>query len=1035
MITRIIAFALHQRFITLALALLLTAGGIVSFHRLPIEAYPDVADVEVDVITLWPGHAAEEVERHITIEIEKELNGIANVTFLRSFSNFGLSNIRILFADGTDNYWSRQQVLERIRQADIPADAKPQLGPLASPIGEVYRYTLESKTMALVDLKAYQDWVLEREFRKVPGVADVVSWGGGIKQYQITVDPERLRAYNVTLKQVVDAVAANNANAGGSYIRDGQYARMVRGIGLVQSTEDLENVVVTALKGTPVRVRDIGRAGIGHAIRFGILGRDHDDDLVQGIVLMRKGENPDAVINGVRAEIAELQKTLPAGVVMRPYYSRDRLVKTTVTTVMRNLVEGAGLVIVLLSLFFYNLRAALIVALTIPLSLLFAFVFMDLRGIPANLLSLGAIDFGIIVDGAVIMTENILRHLSERQVTGPRVVREVEHAALEVARPLTFAVMIIMTVYVPILTFQRIEGKLFRPMAVTISLAVIGSLLLTLTLLPVLTTFLFRRPPAERESPLLRWLRRPYMPGLRFCLRRPAVPITVTAGMFVLALFAFTLLGKEFLPELDEGDIWLRVKFPIGISLEDANPYVHDIRERLLTFPEVRVVVSQLGAPDDGTDPNGPDTTEFYIGLKPRGEWRFGDKDKLVEAMAARLEAIRGITTNFSQPIKDNVDEALAGVKGELAIKLYGPDLFMLEAKAHAIAQVLSDIRGVTDLDYDHLVGQPQLQIVVDRKAAARYGINVQDIENAIEAATRGRVVTQIFEGERRFDLAVRLARGDEPLATLKALTVSSPSGERIPLTQLAEFVKTDGLSQILREGSRRRIGIKWNVRERDMGSLVAEAMHKVDAAVKLPEGYQIVWSGRFEDQQRALARLYVIVPLVIFIIFILLFGTFQSIGDALLIMLNLPFALIGGTLALFLWATHFNISAAVGYVAVFGVSVLNGVVLVSSIRQARADGLPVRDAVLRGCALRFRPIVVSGIVAVIGFIPAAISHGIGSEIQRPLARVVVGGLISSTVLTLLVLPVVYALIATRSERAEVAQTTNARGNGAGDAQ
>jgi len=1033
MIARVVAFALHQRFITLALALLLTAGGIVSFHRLPIEAYPDVADVEVDVITLWPGHAAEEVERYITIQLEKEINGIADVTFLRSFSNFGLSNIKILFADGTDNYWSRQQVLERITQADIPADAKPQLGPLASPIGEVYRYTLESRTMPLVDLKAYQDWVLEREFRKVPGVADVVSWGGGIKQYQVTVDPERLRDYNVTLKQVFEAVAANNANAGGSYIREGQYALMVRGIGLVQSTEDLENVVVTALKGTPVRVRDIGHAGIGHAIRFGILGRDHDDDLVQGIVLMRKGENPDAVIAGVRAKVHELRKTLPAGVVMRPYYSRDRLVRTTVTTVMRNLVEGAGLVIVLLSLFFYNLRAALIVALTIPLSLLFAFVFMDLRGVPANLLSLGAIDFGIIVDGAVIMTENILRHLSERKVTGPRVLHEVQHAALEVARPLTFAVMIIMTVYVPILTFQRIEGRLFQPMAVTISLAVIGSLLLTLTLLPVLTTFFFRHPPSERESPLLRWLRRPYVPALRFCLRRPVVPIAVTAGMFALALLAFTFLGKEFLPELDEGDIWLRVKFPIGISLEDANPYVHDIRERLLTFPEVRVVVSQLGAPDDGTDINGPDTAEFYIGLKPRGEWRVRDKERLIEGMGARFSDIPGITTNFSQPIKDNVDEALAGVKGEMAIKLYGRDVFELERIGRQITDVLRDIRGVTDLDYDHLVGQPQLQIVVDRKAAARYGINIQDIQGALEAATRGRVVSQVFEGERRFDLAVRLAGSGESLMMLQHLTVSAPSGERIPVAQLAEFTKTEGLSQVQREGSQRRIAIKWSVRERDMGGMVAEAMKKVDAAVKLPEDYHIVWSGRFEDQQRALARLYIIVPLVIFIIFILLFGTFQSIGDALLIMLNLPFALIGGTLALFLSGTHFNISAAVGYVAVFGVSVLNGVVLVSSIRQARGDGVGVLDAVVRGCTLRFRPIVVSGIVAVIGFIPAALSHGIGSEIQRPLARVVVGGLISSSILTLLVLPVVYALIAERSEHREATQTRSAAGDGVGD--
>src|SRR4029077_2990794 len=560
-------------------------------------------------------------------------------------------------------------------------DAKPSLGPLGSIIGELYRYTIESKTMPLVELKALQDWVLEPELRKVPGVVDVVSWGGGIKQYQITIDPARLRSYNLTLKQVFDAVSANNANAGGSYIPEGEYALMIRGIGLVQSLRDIENIVISAQKGTPVRVRDIGQVGIGHAIRFGVLGRDHQDDLVQGIVLMRKGENPGEVIAGLKKKIPEIQKLLPAGVTMRPYYSRDQLVDTTVTTVLRNLVEGALLVILLLSLFLYNLRAAFIVALTIPLSLLFAFIFMDLRGIPANLLSLGAIDFGIIVDGAVIMTENIMRHLSERRVTGHRVVREVQHAALEVARPLTFAVLIIMTVYGPILTFQRIEGKLFRPMAVTISLAVVGSLLLTLTLIPVLASYFFRRPPSERESPLLRWLRRPSLPAIRWCVRRPLVPLLGAAGLLALSLFVFTLLGKEFLPELDEGDLWLRVKLPIGVSLEATRPYVHDIRERMLRFPEVRVVVSQTGAPDDGTDPEGPDNNEFYIGLRPREEWRIRAKDQLIESMSAALGDIPGITTNFSQPIKDNVDEALAGVKGELAIKLFGPDLFVLQRK------------------------------------------------------------------------------------------------------------------------------------------------------------------------------------------------------------------------------------------------------------------------------------------------------------------------------------------------------------------
>jgi cobalt-zinc-cadmium resistance protein CzcA len=1009
-IERLVAFALNQRFITLALALVLTVAGIVSYHRLPIEAYPDVGDVKVEVITLWPGHAAEEVERLITVPLENELNGIADVTFLRSDTLFGLSNIKVLFADGTDNYWARQQVQERIVQADLPADAKPAMGPLSSVIGEIFRYTLESKTVSLVELKAMQNWVLEREFRKIPGVADVVSWGGGTKQYQVNVDPSRLRGYNLTLKQVFDAVAANNSNAGGSYVPQGQYALTVRGIGLFRGPRDIENVVVSAQKGTPVRVRDIGQVGIGHAIRLGVLGRDHDDDLVQGIVLMRKGENPGRVIDALKMALPEIRKLLPPDVELRPYYSRDVLVRRTVTTVLRNLVEGAGLVMVLLSLFLYNVRAALIVALTIPLSLLFAFVFMDLRGVPSNLLSLGAIDFGIIVDGAVIMTENILRRLSERKVTGPQVVREVQDAAVEVARPLTFAVLIIMTVYVPILTFQRIEGKLFRPMALTISLAVIGSLLLTLTVIPMLSSLVFRRPPSARESPLLRLLRRPYRAALRWCLRRPLVPVLSASGCLVVAVFVFALLGKEFLPELDEGDLWVRAQFPTGISVEGVRPYTREIRERLLKFPEVRVIVSQLGAPDDGTDPEGPDNVEFYVGLKPREEWALPDKGKLIEAMRAALADMPGFTTNFSQPIKDNVDEALAGVKGELAIKLYGPDIFVMDAKAREIVSVLRDVPGVTDLDWDHLAGLPQLQIIVDRAAAARYGINVQDIQDVIEAATKGRVVTQLYEGERRFDVAVRLVQDGDPVAGLRNLTISAPSGERIPVTQLAEFIKMDGVSEILREGNVRRLAVKWSVRDRDMGSLVTEAMQKVGASVRLPEGYRMVWSGRFEDQQRALARLYIIVPLVLFIIFVLLFGAFQSVGDTLLIMLNLPFALIGGTLALYFWRTNFNISAAVGYIAVFGVSVLNGVVLLSSIRRARQEGLSPRDAIARGCEIRFRPIVVSAVVAVIGFLPAALSQGIGAEIQRPLARVVIGGLISSTALTLLVLPAIYAL-------------------------
>ena len=1018
MIARVINFALHQRFVTIALTLLFVALGIVAFFRLPIEAYPDVGDVKVEVITLWPGHAAEEVERLVTIPLENELNGIANVTFLRSDTLFGLSNIRVLFTDSTDRYWARAQAQERIAQASLPADAKPALGPMSSVIGEIYRYTLESKTLPLVEIKALQDWMLEREFKKVPGVADVVSWGGGIKQYQIDVDPVRLRAYNLTLKQVFDAVTNNNSNAGSGFVERGEYRVPVRGIGLIQSPQDMENIVVAAQKGTPVRVRDIGTVGIGHAIRLGVLGRDHEDDLVQGIVLMRTGENPGTVIEAVKAKAREVQKLLPAGVELRPYYSRDRLVSTTVTTVLRNLVEGAILVVVVLSLFLYNVRAAFIVALTIPLSLLFAFVFMDLRGIPANLLSLGAIDFGIIIDGAVVMTENILRHLSQEKPTGRRVLREVQRAATEVAHPLTFAVLIIMTVYLPILTFQRIEGKLFTPMAVTISVAVVGALILTLTLIPVLASLFFRHPPSERQSPALQALRAIYRPAIRWCLRRPIVPVLGAAGLLVLALFVFAQLGKEFLPELDEGDIWVRVQFPIGISMQAVRPHVREIRERLLKFPEVRVVVSQLGAPDDGTDPEGLDNLEFYVGLKPRAEWPTKHKAKLVEAMTDSLASIPGITTNFSQPIKDNVDEALAGVKGELAIKLHGPDIFVMDGLAKQIVTVLKNIRGVADLDHDRLIGQPQLQIVVDRAATARYGINVQDVQDVIEAATKGRVVTEVFEKERRFGLAVRLKPQDgDPIASLRHVTVSAPGGERIPLPQLAEFSLTDGISEILREGNVRRLAVKWSVRDRDMGGLVAEAMPKVEAVVRLPEGYGMVWSGRFEDQQRALTRLSIIVPMVLFIIFVLLFSAFQSVGDALLIMLNLPFAVIGGTFALYLWGTNFSISAAVGYIAVFGVSVLDGVVLVAFIRQAASEGLPIREAIVRACEMRFRPIIVTAIVAIIGFLPAALSHDIGAEIQQPLARVVIGGLVSATAMTLLVLPAIYELLARGQER------------------
>jgi cobalt-zinc-cadmium resistance protein CzcA len=1018
MINRLIAFSLEQRLVVLSLTVLLIGWGTVAFTRLPIEAYPELSDVQVQVITLFPGHAAEEVEKFVTIPIENEINGTPRLAAVRSTSIFGLSVVGAIFEDGTDDYFARQQVLERIHLASLPPGVDPNLGPLSGSIGEILRYTLKSDTLDLIELKALQDWVLERCFRQVQGVVDVVSWGGGLKQYQVRLDPAKLKQHDLSFKQVFDALSASNANAGGSYIPQGDYAYMVRGLGLLGSTSDIDNVVVAAHDGTPIRIKEVGHAAIGHGIRLGILGRDHDDDLVQGIILMRKGENASAVLERVKAKLAELRDILPAGVTIQPYYDRDHLVHVTVRTVEENLVKGAVLVCVILMLFLGNLRSALIVALTIPLSLLFAFTCMDARGISANLLSIGAIDFGIIVDGAVVMVENIYRHLVAQHPGTGRVRPTVYAAAREVGSPIFFAVLIIITVYFPILFFQRVEGKMFIPMASTICFALLGALVLTLTTIPALCSLALRHVAAERDSSVMRWARQLYIPGLHWTLERPRTTMALALVLLLVSFAALPLLGSEFLPELDEGDIWVRAKLPIGVSLEGAERYVHQMREILLQFPEVRTVVSQLGSPDDGTDPNGPDNVELYVGLKPREQWTTThNKDALIDAMNLRLAIYPGVTFNFSQPIKDNVDEAISGVKGELSIKIFGPDLDVLQEKARAITQVLATIRGVHDLDYDHLTGQPQLRIPIDREQANRYGITVSDVQDAIETATAGKQVSEILEGERRFPLVVKLTSGDggsggapspERLANL---LVPSPGGARIPLEQLAHLDTASGFAQIVREDNQRRVAVKWSVRGRDMGGMVAEAQQKVAAAVKLPEGYHLVWSGRFEDQQRATRRLGLIVPAVIFIIFMLLFGSFNSVRPAALVLVHVPFALIGGIFALLLTGTHFSISAGVGFISLFGVAVLNGVLLVSYFNDLRTQGLGLRDAVVQGAQVRLRPVLMTGLLAIFGFLPAAASHAIGAEVQRPLAIVVIGGLISATLLTMLVLPAAYMWI------------------------
>ncbi len=1013
MISRVIAASLGQRLVVMAFAVVLAGWGALAFQRLPIEAYPELADVQVSVITLWPGHAAEEVEKFVTIPIENELNGTPRLTAIRSTSIFGLSSVRAIFQDRTDDYFARQQVLERLHLVQLPTGVDPDLGPLSGSIGEILRYTLSSDTMSQIDLKTLQDWVLERRFRQVPGVVDIVSWGGGRKQYQVLLDPTKLKQYDLTFAQVYDALAKSNANAGGSYIPQGDYAYMVRGIGLLGSPSEIENVVVAAHAGTPIRIRDIGSVAIGHSIRLGILGRDGADELVQGIVLMRKGENPSEVLARVKARLSELLDQLPAGVKINQYYDRSRLVATTVHTVEHNLIEGAVLVTLILFIFLGNVRSALIVAATIPLSLLFAFTCMDLRGISANLLSIGAIDFGIIVDGAVVMVENIYRHLTEHPERRGSIVPLVYGAAREVGSPIFFSVLIIITVFLPILFFQRVEGKMFIPMASTICFALVGALILTLTVIPVLCSLLLRRVSSEHESPVLRWARRLYEPGLQWSLARPRATIGVAVVLLLASFAATPWLGSEFLPELDEGDIWVRAKLPIGVSLEGAQGYVGQMRDILRRFPEVRTVVSQIGAPDDGTDPNGPDNVELYVALKPRDEWQTThDKNDLIDRMSQGLQIFPGVTFNFSQPIKDNVDEAMSGVKGELSIKIFGPDLHLLQTTADRIAHVLAGISGVRDLDYDHLTGQPQLQIVVDRDQANRYGINVSDIQSAIETATAGQHVTDILEGERRFPLVMKLTGGAPTAERLSNLLVPAPDGSRVPLSQLSRIDVGTGFGQVLREDNQRRVAVKWSVRGRDMGGMVEEAQHKVAAAVQLPEGYRMVWSGRFEDQQRAMRRLELIVPAVIFIIFILLFWSFNSVRDAVLVLVHVPFALIGGIFALVATATHFSISAGVGFISLFGVAVLNGVLLVSYFNELRLQGVPLREAVYRGSVIRLRPVIMTGLLAICGFLPAALSHAIGAEVQRPLAIVVIGGLVSATLLTLLVLPPAYLLAA-----------------------
>ncbi len=1029
MIKRSVDFALKNRLLVLAFGVVLLVWGAVSFHNLPVEAYPDVANNWVQVITQWPGRAAEEVEQQVTIPVEAQMNGVAHMTSLRSTSLFGLSVVTLIFDDDSNNLTNRQQVLEKLAQVSLPPNVNPNLGPDYSPVGQIYFYTLKSTNPEydLMQLKALQDWVLVKQLKSVPNVVDVSGFGGVVREYQVQVDPNKLISYGLSIGQVEQALTNNNVNAGGSFIEHGQQAINVRAVGLVRNVQDIGETLLKVQAGTPVRVRDIGTIVQGPKIRLGQLGKaihheagkviDHDD-VVEGIVLMRKGAEPESTLVALHEKVKELNgHILPAGVKVVPHLDRSDLVHLTTHTVLHNLTEGIVLVAIILFLFLGNIRSAFIVALTIPFSLLFASILLDLRQIPANLLSLGALDFGMVVDGSVVMVENILRHVSRRDERNLPIAAKIGRAAHEVQRPVFYAIAIIITAYLPIFTLQRVEGRLFRPMALTVAFALLGALIFSLILAPVVSSFFFRKDVKEFHNPVLVWLTNAYRNHVGWAIRHRYLTLGFI-GLIVASSFALAFsgaIGSEFLPHLDEGAIWARGTLAPSTGPSEGERIVHQARLIFARFPEVTQVVSQVGRPDDGTDTTGFFNTEYFIDLKPREQWRsqFQTKEELIDAMDREVEKIPGVIWNFSQPIADNMEEAVSGVKGQLAVKIYGDDLKRLEQTGEQIMSQMRKVRGVEDLGIFRVIGQPNLNLVVDRTKADRFGINVSDVQDAVETAVGGKAVSQVLLGEQRFDLVVRYQpEYRRTVEDIQQIRLLAPSGERVSLGQLCDVKVEDGASMIYREGNSRYIAIKYSVRGRDLGSTVEEAMRRVSQNVKMPRGYTTDWAGEYESQKRANKRLGVIVPITVMLIFLLLYSAFKSFKWAGLIMANIVLAPVGGFFALYLTGTHFSVSSGVGFLALFGVSVQTGVIMVEYINQLRAGGMAVMDAAIEGAVLRLRPIMMTMLVATLGLLPAALSHGIGSDSQRPFAIVIVGGLCATLVMSILVIPTLYVWIA-----------------------
>jgi cobalt-zinc-cadmium resistance protein CzcA len=1028
MIRYLVDFALRNRILVLSLAVLLFIWGIISFHSLPIEAYPDVADTYVQVITQWPGHAAEEVEQQITVPLEVQLNGVAHMTHLRSVSLSGLSVITIIYDDDITTFAARQEALDRLAQATMPTGVNPGLGPDYSPTGQILFYTLTSANPKydVMELKTLQDWYVLNQLKSVPNIVDVNIFGGPTREYQVQLDPGKLVSYGLSLSQVEQAITANNANAGGGFIERGQQALNVRAVGLMTTTDDIGATVVKVVNGTPVRVRDLGMVQQGAKVRLGQLGKTirkedgtilNDNDVVEGIVLLRKGAVAEETLKALHDKIYQLNHgLLPPGVKFVPHLDRSDLVHYTTHTVLRNLTDGVLLVTLILFLFLGNVRSAFVVACTIPFSLLFASILLDLRHIPANLLSLGALDFGMIVDGAVVMVENILRHSEYNQAhqnSSEGLVATIREAAHEVQRPVFFAILIIITAYLPIFTLQRVEGRLFRPMAWTVAFALLGALCFSLLVAPVLCSFLFRGNMRAWRNPVLEFLTHHYRNSLDWCFDH--LKIVLGGGLLLFAsmvAIGFSgLIGSEFLPHLDEGAIWVRGTLAPSTGPTTGIEVANKARLILSEFPEVTQVVSQVGRPDDGTDASGFYNTEFFVDLLPRERWRrqFKTKDALIAAMDNKLSSLPGVDWNFSQPISDNVEEAVSGVKGSLAVKLFGSDLKVLEEKANQIQAVMSKIRGVADLGTFEVRGQPNVNLVVDRAAADRFGVNVSDIQDAIETAVGGKAVTQILVGEQRYDLTVRYqAPFRKTVEDITNIRILAPSGERVALGQLSQVKLEDGASTIYREGNVRYIAIKYSVRGRDLGSTVEQAIQDVGQKVKLPEGYHLDWTGEYESQQRANKRLGIVVPVTILLIALILYSMFSSWKWTALILAVVLLSPLGGFLSLMATGTHFSVSSGLGFLALIGVSVQTGVIMVEYMNQLRVRGRPVRDAAKEGASLRLRPIMMTMLVATLGLLPAAMSHDIGSDSQRPFAIVIVGGLIFELVIGVFLLPSLY---------------------------